>query len=238
LTHLYRMRGRVRAGGYPVRPFNQGQRPHQICYPTSLLRIVAATRNKKKLEELRRILEGVERLELLGLDIFPDVPEVEETGATFEENAVLKAKGVAKHVRAWVLADDSGLEVEALGGRPGVYSARYAGPDATDEKNVQKLLKELEKVPTGERTARFRAVIALATPCGDTLTFSGKVEGRIGEKPKGNKGFGYDPVFYPVGYDRTFAEMEAVEKDSMSHRSEALKKLKEYFEKVSKDFRN
>ena len=180
----------------------------------------------------------MDRVEVQGLDSYPGAPEVEETGKTFEENAVLKAKIIAKYVKSWVLADDSGLEVDALGGAPGVYSARYAGAEATDEKNVHKLLKEMENLPSEKRTARFRAVIALATPCGDTLTFSGEAEGGIGIKPKGNKGFGYDPVFYPNGYDRTFAEMEPSEKDSMSHRAQALKKLKEYLEKVSKGFLN
>jgi len=202
------------------------------------LKLVAATRNKKKLDEIRRILAGVDRVEVLGLASDPDAPEVEETGKSFEENALKKAKEIAKYVKTWVLADDSGLEVDALGGAPGVYSARYAGPGATDEENLRKLLKEMENLPPGKRRARFRAVIALATPCGDTLTFSGQVEGTIGTEPRGDKGFGYDPVFYPSGHARTFAEMEAWEKDSMSHRGEALSKLGAYFEKVSKDFRN
>lgn len=202
------------------------------------VRIVVATRNKKKLEELRRILSGLGKIDLLGLEAFPDAPEVEETGKTFEENAVMKAKTISRNVNAWVLADDSGLEVDALKGAPGVYSARYAGPEANDRKNMEKLLREMEGVPAERRTARFRAVIALATPCGDTLTFSGKVEGSIGTEPEGKMGFGYDPVFYPEGHRRTFAQMSPREKDSMSHRARALEKVKSYFESIKCDFNN
>lgn len=190
------------------------------------------------MEELKRILSGVDRIELVGLDAFPDAPEVEETGKTFEENAILKAKAISRYAKTWALADDSGLEVDALKGAPGVLSARYAGPDANDQKIVEKLLRELNGVPPEKRTARFRAVIALATPCGDTRTFSGKVEGRIGTEPKGKMGFGYDPVFYPEGHQRTFAQMSPEEKDSMSHRARALEKLKAYFQSIKCDFNN
>ena len=195
---------------------------------TQPLKIVLATRNKKKLGELKRVLAGA-HVELKGLDAFPGAPEVEETGATFEENAVLKASQVAKSTGHYALSDDSGLEVDALGGEPGVFSARYAGANANDQKNLDKLLLELKPVPEGKRTARFRAVIALAAPDGSVVrTFSGAVEGAIGFSPAGENGFGYDPVFYPQGHDRTFAQMESGEKDAMSHRARALQKLKKY----------
>ncbi len=209
-----------------------------IFYPTGFMRgkkpeakekkIVLATRNKKKLVELTRVLAGAD-VKLLGLDSFPETPEVEETGLTFEENAILKATQVARSTGHYALADDSGLEVDALGGEPGVRSARYSGPDANDRKNLEKLLLEMKSVPAGKRTARFRAVIALAAPDGRVInTFSGKVEGTIGFSPAGETGFGYDPVFYPLDHDRTFAQMAAREKDALSHRAKALEKLKTY----------
>ena len=192
------------------------------------MKIVLATRNKKKLAELSRVLAGT-GVELLGLDDFPQTPEVEETGSTFEANAVLKASQVAKSTGHYALADDSGLEVDALHGAPGVFSARYSGPDADDRKNLEKLLSEMKLVPDGNRTARFQTVIALAAPDGHILnTFPGKVEGTIGFCPAGETGFGYDPVFYPLGHNRTFAQMSAAEKDALSHRGQALEKLKTY----------
>ncbi|MDA8157386.1 MAG: XTP/dITP diphosphatase [Actinomycetota bacterium] len=192
------------------------------------MEIVVATRNRKKLNELNRMLGGL-GVTLLGLDSFPEFPEVEETGSTFEENAKLKAGQAALFSGRYALADDSGLEVDALGGAPGVYSARYAGPEANDKKNLQLLLQELAVVPEGRRGARFRAVLVLADASGrPAAVFDGKVEGRIGFEPRGDNGFGYDPVFFPEGHDRTFAQMAASEKDSMSHRGRALEKLKEY----------
>lgn len=188
-----------------------------------LMEIVAATRNKKKLAELRRM-----GIALRGLDDFPACPEVEETGSTFAENAILKAQAVAHCTGRPALADDSGLEVYALGGAPGVYSARYAGPQATDSDNVRRLLDELEILPEGQRGARFVCVLALAYPDGAVVTFEGTVEGRVGRKPVGFNGFGYDPVFYPEGTDKTFAQLPPEEKDSMSHRGRALAKFAEY----------
>ena len=192
------------------------------------MRIVAATRNKNKLLELRRILVGLP-VALEGLDAWPDCPEVEETGASFEENAHLKASSVARFTALPALADDSGLEVDALGGAPGVRSARYAGERADDRANLEKLLHELEGVPAAKRTARFRAAIALAAPDGRIIkTFHGKVEGTIGLAPRGESGFGYDPVFYPLGRDLTFAQMGPGGKDAMSHRADALRQLKDF----------
>jgi XTP/dITP diphosphohydrolase len=188
------------------------------------LELVIATRNRKKVEEIRRILEGMP-VALHSLDDFPGCPEVEEDQDTFEGNAVKKATAVARYSGKPAIADDSGLEVDALGGAPGVYSARYSGA-GDDRKNLEKVLSELEGMEDSGRGARFVCVVALAFPDGSVETFFGFAEGRIGTEPKGISGFGYDPVFYPTGHDRTFAEMSADEKDALSHRGVALKKLR------------
>lgn len=188
------------------------------------MHLVVATRNQKKIEEIRRMLEGLD-VTLYSLDDFPGCPEVEETEDTFEGNAVLKARAVAEFTGRPALADDSGLDVFALRGEPGVRSARYAGDDATDADNVRKLLSELSDTPDYMREARFVCVVALAEPDGTVETFEGRAEGVIGKKPQGESGFGYDPVFYPKGHDRTFAQMSPSEKDGMSHRGRALEKL-------------
>lgn len=193
--------------------------------------IVLATRNKKKIEEIRRIVYEMP-VSLYSLDDFPGCPEVEEDGNTFEENAVKKARAVAEYTKMPALADDSGLEVYALNNAPGVLSARYAGEGANDMRNTEKLLNELVTVPDGERGARFVCVIAVAFPDGIIRIFSGYAEGTVGRAPKGLNGFGYDPIFYPAGHNRTFAEMSDGEKDVFSHRGKALKKLHEYFKKA------
>ena len=190
-----------------------------------LLELVIATRNKKKVEEIRRILEGMP-VKLSSLDDFPGCPEVEEDADTFEGNAVKKALAVARYSGCPAVADDSGLEVYALNGAPGVFSARYAGAGAGDRKNLEKLLAELQGVEDPGRGGRFVCVIALAFPDGRVETFDGFVEGRIGGGPRGFNGFGYDPVFLPKGHERTFAEMSAGEKDALSHRGRALEKLR------------
>lgn len=191
------------------------------------LELVIATRNRKKLEEIRRILNGIDVV-LYTLDDFPGCPETEEDADTFEGNAVKKARAVAEYTKKAAFADDSGLEAYALVGAPGVYSARYAGEETNDKKNLEKVLKEMEGVEEGRRGGRFVCVISLAFPDGKVSVFEGYVEGSIGRGPKGFNGFGYDPVFYPKGYDRTFAEMSADEKDKLSHRGMALKKFREY----------
>ena len=191
--------------------------------------IVLATRNRKKVEEIRRITIGLP-ITVRSLDDFPGCPETVEDQPTFEGNAAKKAREVAAFTGKPALSDDSGLEVEALGGSPGVYSARYA-PDAesgNDPKNFLKLLKELDSTPKEKRNARFVCCIALAFPEGEVKTFFGYAEGRIGQEPRGKKGFGYDPVFLPEGYERTFAEMGSQEKDSLSHRGKAIEKLVEF----------
>ncbi|MCL5022142.1 MAG: XTP/dITP diphosphatase [Nitrospirae bacterium] len=198
------------------------------------MELVIATRNRKKVGEIRRILEGIP-VTLHTLDDFPGCPEVEEDEATFEGNAIKKARAVAGYSGKPSLADDSGLEVDALGGAPGVFSARYAGEGADDRKNLEKLLSELRDVGKEKREARFICVIALALPDGKVDTFRGSVAGRIGTEPRGESGFGYDPVFYPEGHERTFAEMSADEKDALSHRAIALRELRRYFATLMND---
>ena len=152
---------------------------------------------------------------------------VEETGRTFEENAILKAVAVSRAVAGLVVADDSGLEVAALGGAPGVYSARYAGEGAKDEENVAKLLAELGNLERADRGARFRCALALACQGELIAVFHGDVAGVIAERPRGKRGFGYDPVFIPAGFDQTFAELGDEVKNQMSHRAVAIQKLRE-----------
>jgi XTP/dITP diphosphohydrolase len=189
--------------------------------------IVLATRNKKKAEELKRITEGMP-VSIFTLDDFPGCPETEEDGATFEANATKKALAVARYTGRPALADDSGLEVYALGGAPGIYSARYAGTGANDGQNTAKLLSEMRSLVQDKRRARFVCCIALAFPDGDTYIFYGYAEGRIGTGPMGVRGFGYDPVFYPDGFSRTFGEMDEKEKDALSHRGKALQSFREH----------
>jgi len=196
------------------------------------MQVVIATRNRNKIEEIRRILGGL-RVTLFSLEDFPGCPEVEETEETFAGNAALKARAVAEFTGRAALADDSGLEVYALGGEPGVRSARYAGEGSTDADNVRKLLSELADTPDHMREARFVCVVVLALPDGTARTFEGTAEGRIGRRPLGKSGFGYDPVFSPKGHDRTFAQMSPGEKDSMSHRGKALLKLRKYLEETA-----
>lgn len=189
--------------------------------------IVLATKNRKKAAEMSRIFKGCD-LRFLTLEAFPGCPDVEEDGRTFRANALKKGHAVARFTGHPALADDSGLEVTALGKAPGVYSARYAGEDADDRRNLKKLLREMRGLQDGEREARFVCCMAFVLPDGHQKTFTGYVRGRIGKREKGDNGFGYDPVFYPEGHARTFAEMDASEKDSMSHRGRALKKLFHY----------
>jgi XTP/dITP diphosphohydrolase len=193
--------------------------------------IVLATRNRKKVEELTRMFAGCD-IRFVTLDAFPGCPEVEEDGKTFRANAVKKALQVAHFTGCPAVADDSGLEVSALGGAPGVFSARYAGEGAGDRENVVKVLREMRSVKDEDREARFVCCIAFALPDGQVKTFSGYVKGMIGRRKKGDNGFGYDPIFYPFAHDRTFAEMTAAEKDALSHRGKAMKKFYLFVRKV------
>ncbi len=193
------------------------------------MEIVLATRNKKKIEEIRRITADLP-IEVLSLDHFPDCPEVLEDKDTFEGNAVKKAVEVCKCTGKPALADDSGLEVDALGGAPGVYSARYAGGGAggNDIRNYEKLLSDMQNMPSEKRTAQFVCCMALAFPDRATKIFFGYSKGRIALEPKGKTGFGYDPVFIPDGHLKTFAEMTGEEKDKLSHRGQALEKIRNF----------
>jgi len=203
-----------------------------ICQKGGDVRIVLATKNKKKVEELTRMFSG-RAIIFETLDVFPGCPEVIEDGRTFRQNAVKKAAAIAQYTGCPALADDSGLEVDALGGAPGVYSARYAGKDANDRNNVRKLLKDMKDISDpNKRTARFVCCIALALPDGRCKTFSGSVKGTIGKRARGVSGFGYDPVFFPEEHDRTFAEMTANEKDGLSHRGRAIGRLYTYLKKI------
>lgn len=182
-----------------------------------------ATRNPQKTREFAEILgDGFDIHDLVHA---PELPVVEETGCTFEANAILKALETSKHVHGMVVADDSGLEVDALDGAPGIYSARYAGVEATDTENVAKLLAELSRHPPGPHSARFRCSLALARKGALLGTFHGVVEGTIVDAPRGGEGFGYDPVFRPLGFGQTFGELSAAEKNRISHRARAIQSL-------------
>ncbi len=189
------------------------------------MRLYLATGNPHKVDELVRMIETAK----LDIEVFPgnkicNSPPCEETGVTFQANAFLKARTLRPLIppEDWVLADDSGLEVDALNGRPGIRSARYAGEDALDADNIRKLLKELDGVPDAERTARFICFLALIGPEERVLTFQGTCKGKIVKEPRGLEGFGYDPLFQPEGYDKTFAELGPSVKDTESHRARAL----------------
>ena len=190
--------------------------------------IILATRNLHKTREFQRLLSP--EFTVRDLSAAPLVSPSSETGITFEENAVLKAIGVSRQMSGLVAADDSGLEVDALAGAPGIYSARYAGENATDQQNIDKLLHELRKRQSvrDSRSARFRCVIALARDGKFLGTFSGVVEGKIVDPPRGCSGFGYDPVFQPDGFKLTFGEMKEEVKNAISHRARAAAQLREF----------
>lgn len=191
------------------------------------MQLVVATGNAGKLKEIRRLLEQ-HHVEVLGLDQFPGVPEVVEDGATFAENAAKKAKTVADFTGLACLADDSGLVVDALDGRPGVHSARFSGDNATDQSNNFKLLNELDAVPDEHRQAAFCCVMALCLPGHPTHFFEGRVEGLILRHEKGDGGFGYDPLFWLPGCQLTMAEIPLDEKNKISHRGKALAQVVEF----------
>ena len=194
-------------------------------------RIALATHNPHKLRELRRIC-GEWPVDWVSVETHDpaDFPDVEETGDTYLENASLKARAVAEALALPALADDSGIEVDALGGRPGPRSARYAGETATDEQNLAALIQAIRGVPGSGRTARYRCVAALAMPGGDLIHTDGTCEGTLRTDRAGSGGFGYDPIFVPVGRDRTMAELTDEEKDRISHRGRAFRALREALE--------
>ena len=187
--------------------------------------LVLATGNRHKAEEIQALLGDME-IPILTLNEFPNFPGVEEDGETCQENAVKKAQATAAFTGLWALADDTGLEVDALQGRPGVYAARYAGEQATYEDNCKKLLQELQGVPAIQRTARFITIVALSNPEGQTDIVEGVLEGTITQEFQGTGGFGYDPVFYVPQAGKTLAEMTLAEKNRMSHRARAVTSAK------------
>lgn len=187
-------------------------------------KIMIATKNKGKIAEFKQFFSknNVEVVSLLDLE---DAPDIEETGKTFEENAALKAEEISRRFNIAVLSDDSGLIIDALDGRPGIFSARYAGEPTDDKENIKKVLGELSEVPTAERTARFICVLAIAVPDQETVFYKGYCEGTIGHTEKGENGFGYDPIFIPNGYTTTMAELSPDEKNKISHRKNAISQL-------------
>ncbi|CAB1079767.1 Nucleoside 5-triphosphatase RdgB (dHAPTP, dITP, XTP-specific) (EC [Olavius algarvensis Delta 1 endosymbiont] len=194
-----------------------------------LLTLVIATSNPGKTAEIRDLLDGFP-IHIKNLGDFGPIPPVEEDGDTFDDNAYKKASFVAKVLGLPALADDSGLVVDALGGAPGVYSARYAGENATDEQRYIKLLKEMKGQTN--RKATFECVISIAVPSGPALTYEASCEGLITEEPAGDGGFGYDPVFYYPPLEKTFGQLTLEEKGRVSHRGKALQELREEFDKV------
>ena len=196
------------------------------------MKIVLATHNHDKEIELRDLLCDLD-VEICSLSDYPDIGEIEETGTTLLENSLLKARIVFAKTGHSAIADDTGLEVDALDGAPGIYSARFAGLDATYEDNVNKLLSVMEDVPDDMRSARFRTVISFVDEIQELWT-EGFIEGRITEDPRGNMGFGYDPVFYVPRLEKTFAELSTAEKNKISHRGLALQKLRKILINVLK----
>jgi XTP/dITP diphosphohydrolase len=190
-------------------------------------RLAIASRNPHKLLEIRRICSDWPVRWLTVDDHEGPWPDVEETGETYLENARLKARAVAAALAEPALADDSGIEVDALGGRPGPRSARFAGETATDRENLDELIRSLKGVPASGRTARYRCLAVIAFPDGRELAAEGTCEGTLVPKPRGTRGFGYDPIFVPAGWERTMAELSDDEKDRISHRGRALRALRE-----------
>ena len=188
---------------------------------------VLATRNLGKVRELTEMLNDCRGLEVLSLVEFPDAPEVIEDGKTYEENAIKKATQIAEYTGLPTLADDSGLEVDALSGAPGIHSARYAGEGASNTERIQKLLNALKDVPDPRRTAHFQCTVAIVEPGGQSRVAVSVCDGRIIREPRGAHGFGYDPVFVPSGYDQTFAELGDEVKNRISHRAKAFAMVKE-----------
>lgn len=190
-------------------------------------KLLLATRNQGKVIEFQRILEAIapNQIELISLDSFPDLGDVEETGETFEENALLKARQMSKATGLPAIADDSGLCIDALDGAPGIFSARWSGQHGNDQANNEKVLEQLKDHSADQRGAHFTCVAALALPDGRTHTEEGLFEGQILNSPMGENGFGYDPIFKPAGFEISSAQMSAEQKDSLSHRGKALRAI-------------
>jgi XTP/dITP diphosphohydrolase len=201
------------------------------------MQILLATNNKGKVKELAELLKD-EPVQILSLADKPEIKDIEENGKTFAENALVKARTACKLAKMITLADDSGLEVDALDGAPGVYSARYAGEPKNDQRNNEKLLADLQNIaePEPHRTARFRCCLAIVTPEGEEALTEGTVEGKILFEPRGSGGFGYDPLFYLPAYGKTMAELEIEEKNKISHRAQAFRKAVPILKKLISDY--
>ena len=190
-------------------------------------KLVLATRNQGKITEFRRILDELApgQIELIGVDQFPDLVDVDETGSTFEENSLLKSRYTCDATGLPSIADDSGLCVDFLNGDPGIFSARWAGNHGNDQANIEKLLEQLKEVPDNKRTAHFKCVASLVMPDGREQVAEGRFEGHILHAPVGDNGFGYDPIFQPLGLTISSAQMSAQEKDLVSHRGKSLRAI-------------
>jgi len=187
-------------------------------------KVLIASKNEGKIKEFHQLLFPL-GFEVTSLNDLPDAPDVEETGETFQENAGLKSEAISNKYHCMAISDDSGLVIDALDGRPGVYSARYAGEEKDDQKNIEKVLEELKGVPMEERTAHFVCVLAVSRPGEATFFVEGQCHGLIAEAPAGDGGFGYDPIFLIPEKGKTFAELSSEEKNLISHRARALKML-------------
>ena len=194
------------------------------------MKLVLATGNPHKVEEMTDLMAGLEALTVTGAGVVGGMPEVEETELTFSGNATLKAMAVFRLLKeaAWVCADDSGLAVDALDGRPGVFSARYAGLGATDLANMEQVLNEMSAVPEEQRTAAFVCCLALVNPAGKVMLFEERCEGTLLREPRGTAGFGYDPIFVPNGYNESFGQLGEAVKGRLSHRARAVGALREW----------
>ncbi|MFD1735986.1 XTP/dITP diphosphatase [Bacillus salitolerans] len=194
-------------------------------------KVIVATKNRGKVQDFKQLFQrkGYEVISLLEI---PSSPDIDETGTTFVQNAILKAEGISDILQTMVIADDSGLSIDALGGKPGIFSARYAGDHKNDEDNLNKVLKELHGVKEEDRTARFHCALALAVPGRDTITVEGTCEGFITEEPIGDNGFGYDPIFFVREKNKTMAQLTKEEKNEISHRANALRKLEETMKNI------
>lgn len=194
--------------------------------PSAAPRLIVATRNAHKTAEIRSMLGG--RFEVVDATAFPQFPEIEETGTTFLENARLKAEGISRLIDGWVLSDDSGLEVDALGGSPGVWSSSYGGEEGNNQKNNARLMQEM--ADQTERSGRFVCTMVIAKDGKERANFTGTVEGSIIGELRGSAGFGYDPLFVPTGYDLTFSELGDEVKNTLSHRARALAQITEWLD--------
>jgi XTP/dITP diphosphohydrolase len=199
-----------------------------------MTRVLLATRNPKKLDELRRILatENITGIDIIGLSDVPDFPEAPEIGATFEENALAKARDAATATGLPAIADDSGLAVDALNGMPGVLSARWSGKHGDDLANLELVLAQISDLPDSRRTAAFVCAAALVIPTGHEKVVRADWSGTLARKPRGTNGFGYDPIFVPDGYERTSAELDPTAKDAISHRGQALRRVIPYLRQL------